>query len=150
MPVTLAVLVIGGLSVIGVPPLCGFFSKWYLVLGAIQAQAVAVCVGYSLQPFSMPSFFFEFSKDLFRAPRSCSGRGREPALRSVDRCRLGELDPDNLSGLLHNPARTFQQHAHYPFYSRAIPGDVLGPGTMTTIYSPLPSMLSWRLWSARF
>jgi len=30
--------VIAGLSVIGIPPTCGFFSKWYLVLGAIDAK----------------------------------------------------------------------------------------------------------------
>jgi len=29
--------VIGALSIIGVPPTCGFFSKWYLISGAIQA-----------------------------------------------------------------------------------------------------------------
>ncbi len=38
MPVTLGVFVVGALSVIGIPPLCGFFSKWYLVLGLIQAR----------------------------------------------------------------------------------------------------------------
>jgi multicomponent Na+:H+ antiporter subunit D len=38
MPVTLGVFVVGALSVIGIPPLCGFFSKWYLVLGLIQAK----------------------------------------------------------------------------------------------------------------
>jgi multicomponent Na+:H+ antiporter subunit D len=38
MPYTMAALTIGGLSVIGIPPTCGFFSKWYLVLGAIEAQ----------------------------------------------------------------------------------------------------------------
>jgi len=37
MPVTMAAFVTGGLSVIGVPPTCGFFSKWYLISGAIQA-----------------------------------------------------------------------------------------------------------------
>lgn len=37
MPVTSAVFVLGALSVIGVPPLCGFFSKWYLLLGAIKS-----------------------------------------------------------------------------------------------------------------
>jgi multicomponent Na+:H+ antiporter subunit D len=37
MPYTMAALVAGGLSVIGVPPTCGFFSKWYLIAGAIQA-----------------------------------------------------------------------------------------------------------------
>lgn len=37
MPVTMAAFVTAGLSVIGVPPTCGFFSKWYLISGAIQA-----------------------------------------------------------------------------------------------------------------
>jgi multicomponent Na+:H+ antiporter subunit D len=37
MPYTMAAFVVGALSIIGVPPTCGFFSKWYLILGAIQA-----------------------------------------------------------------------------------------------------------------
>ena len=38
MPFTMGAFVIGALSIIGVPPTCGFFSKWYLILGAIQAH----------------------------------------------------------------------------------------------------------------
>ncbi len=38
MPLTSAVLVVGGLAVVGIPPLCGFFSKWYLILGAVEAR----------------------------------------------------------------------------------------------------------------
>lgn len=37
MPVSMAALVVGGLSIIGVPPTCGFFSKWYLISGGIDA-----------------------------------------------------------------------------------------------------------------
>ncbi len=37
MPFTMGALVIGALSIIGVPPTCGFFSKWYLISGAIEA-----------------------------------------------------------------------------------------------------------------
>ncbi len=37
MPVTMAAFTIGALSMIGVPPTAGFFSKWYLILGAIDA-----------------------------------------------------------------------------------------------------------------
>lgn len=37
MPVTMACLVATGLSIIGVPPTCGFFSKWYLITGALEA-----------------------------------------------------------------------------------------------------------------
>lgn len=38
MPFTMAAFTIAALSVIGIPPTCGFFSKWYLILGAIDAQ----------------------------------------------------------------------------------------------------------------
>ncbi len=38
MPLSMAGLVAGGLSIIGVPPTCGFFSKWYLINGAIAAN----------------------------------------------------------------------------------------------------------------
>jgi multicomponent Na+:H+ antiporter subunit D len=37
MPFTMAAFVVGGLSIIGVPPMCGFFSKWYLLSGGIVA-----------------------------------------------------------------------------------------------------------------
>jgi multicomponent Na+:H+ antiporter subunit D len=39
MPFTMAAFVVGALSMIGVPPTCGFFSKWYLIQGAIDAGA---------------------------------------------------------------------------------------------------------------
>lgn len=38
MPVTAGALALGGLAVIGVPPTSGFFSKWYLIWGALQGQ----------------------------------------------------------------------------------------------------------------
>jgi multicomponent Na+:H+ antiporter subunit D len=45
MPVTMAAFVIGALSVIGVPPLGGSWSKWYLALGAVDAgQLIFVAV----------------------------------------------------------------------------------------------------------
>lgn len=37
MPLSMAAFAIGGLSIVGIPPTCGFFSKWYLVLGAIDS-----------------------------------------------------------------------------------------------------------------
>ncbi len=36
-PVSMAVLTVGALSMIGIPPTCGFFSKWYLVGAGIDA-----------------------------------------------------------------------------------------------------------------
>ncbi len=37
MPITATIFTVGALAVIGVPPTCGFFSKWYLLIGGIQA-----------------------------------------------------------------------------------------------------------------
>jgi len=37
MPVTAACAVVAALSMVGVPPMAGFFSKWYLLRGAFEA-----------------------------------------------------------------------------------------------------------------
>ncbi|WP_423929783.1 monovalent cation/H+ antiporter subunit D family protein [Candidatus Palauibacter sp.] len=42
MPITMAAFLIGALSVIGVPPLGGSWSKWYLALGALDAGQIVV------------------------------------------------------------------------------------------------------------
>ena len=39
MPITMVCFMIGALSVIGLPPFGGMWSKWYLALGTIEAQA---------------------------------------------------------------------------------------------------------------
>ena len=38
MPLTMAAFVIVALSMCGIPPACGFFSKWYLIMGTIVAK----------------------------------------------------------------------------------------------------------------
>ena len=37
MPVTMALFVLVSFSMVGLPPTAGFFSKWYLIKGAIEA-----------------------------------------------------------------------------------------------------------------
>ncbi len=37
MPITMAAFTVGAFSMIGIPPTAGFFSKWYLILGGIEA-----------------------------------------------------------------------------------------------------------------
>lgn len=37
MPLTMAAFVVGAFSLIGVPPTCGFFSKWYLIRGGLES-----------------------------------------------------------------------------------------------------------------
>jgi len=42
MPITMAAFLIGSLSIIGLPPLGGTWSKWYLVLGTLEAGELAL------------------------------------------------------------------------------------------------------------
>ncbi len=42
MPVTMAAFFIGSLSIIGMPPCGGFLSKWYLVLGSLEAHQMPI------------------------------------------------------------------------------------------------------------
>ena len=44
MPFTMGAFTIGALSMIAVPPIGGFISKWYLALGAIEAYMIPILV----------------------------------------------------------------------------------------------------------
>lgn len=70
MPVTLWCFTIAGVSLIGVPPLCGFFSKWQLAQGALASGVPvfswlgpvvllvsALLTGAYLLPVSINGFF---------------------------------------------------------------------------------------------
>jgi multicomponent Na+:H+ antiporter subunit D len=51
MPLTMAAFTVGALGMIGIPPIAGFISKWYLGLGALEAgfpAILAVLIGSSL------------------------------------------------------------------------------------------------------
>ena len=79
MPVTMAALTVGALSMIGVPPTCGFFSKWYLILGGIEAGQwlyVGALIFSSL--VNAVLFFRVIEIAYFRTPRcGCAGAGHE-------------------------------------------------------------------------
>jgi multicomponent Na+:H+ antiporter subunit D len=64
MPLTMGCFVIGALSMIGVPPTCGFFSKWYLVSGGFEAghfQFAAALIMSSLVNIILFFRIFEIS-----------------------------------------------------------------------------------------
>ncbi len=44
MPVTMAAFSIAVLSMIGIPPACGFLSKWYLAIGSMEADNIPMLV----------------------------------------------------------------------------------------------------------
>jgi len=51
MPVTMIAFFFGSLSVIGIPPMGGFISKWYLALGCIEAGQIPILVVILTSPF---------------------------------------------------------------------------------------------------
>lgn len=44
MPITMTAFLVGSLSIIGLPPTGGTWSKWYLVLGTLQAEQLMLMV----------------------------------------------------------------------------------------------------------
>jgi multicomponent Na+:H+ antiporter subunit D len=44
MPFTMAAFTLGALSMIGMPLLGGFISKWYLILGAVEAGQLPILI----------------------------------------------------------------------------------------------------------
>jgi multicomponent Na+:H+ antiporter subunit D len=66
MPITAAVFSVGALAIIGVPPTCGFFSKWYLLLGAVEArQWIFVFALLLCTLINVALFFRVFDKILY-------------------------------------------------------------------------------------
>jgi multicomponent Na+:H+ antiporter subunit D len=83
MPFTMTAFALGSLSIIGVPPFGGVWSKWYLVLGAADAHQTVfmavlllsslLSIGY-LMPIVVRAFFVappEDERGLREAPLLC-------------------------------------------------------------------------------
>jgi multicomponent Na+:H+ antiporter subunit D len=87
MPYTMAAFGIAALSMIGIPPTAGFFSKWYLLTGAWEARnwpALVVLLSSSL--LSVVYFFRIFeaaylqpSEAAARTPEDVASRQELPA-----------------------------------------------------------------------
>ena len=70
MPFTMGAFVVAALSIIGVPPTCGFFSKWYLISGAIQAGQYAFMVALLFSSLVNVVLFFRVIEICFYEPFS--------------------------------------------------------------------------------
>ena len=70
MPFTMGAFVVGALSIIGVPPTCGFFSKWYLISGAIEAGHYGFMVALLFSSLVNVVLFFRIIEISFYEPFS--------------------------------------------------------------------------------
>lgn len=78
MPLTMAAFSIAALSATGVPPFAGFFSKWYLVLGAIDAGKWIFAVFLLLSSLLVAVAFFKVIENIYFTP---SGNARDGGKR---------------------------------------------------------------------
>jgi len=93
MPFTMAAFVIAALSVIGIPPTCGFFSKWYLILGAIDAsQWVFVAVLLVSSLLNVILFFRVIEHAYLEPDEEHAGGGSELAI-TIEEAPLSMLVP---------------------------------------------------------
>lgn len=77
MPFTMAAFVTGALSFIGVPPTCGFFSKWYLILGAVKAGHYWFMIALLLSSLINVVLFFRIIEICFYEPIGSHGHGHD-------------------------------------------------------------------------
>lgn len=68
MPLTMSAFVVGALSIIGVPPTCGFFSKWYLISGGIASGHTGYVVVLILSSLTNAILFFRIFEICYFEP----------------------------------------------------------------------------------
>jgi multicomponent Na+:H+ antiporter subunit D len=65
MPITMIAFLVGSLSVIGLPPSGGFISKWYLVLGTIEAGSLILLFVLLTSSFLNAAYFLPIFYNAF-------------------------------------------------------------------------------------
>ena len=75
MPYTMFAFIIAGLSVVGIPPTCGFFSKWYLLLGAIDLNQWMFAAVLLFSSLTSAVLFFRVVENAFLNPQTGHGHG---------------------------------------------------------------------------
>lgn len=87
MPWTMAGFVLAAFSILGVPPTCGFFSKWYLILGAFEAGAYHFAGALVISSLLCAVLFFKVFEICFFEPMAAEGHdhGQGDAHPSVKR-----------------------------------------------------------------
>jgi multicomponent Na+:H+ antiporter subunit D len=70
MPLTMGSFAIGAMGVAGIPPICGFISKWYLCLGSLEAQEIFFLFVFLTSALLDVAFFFPIVySSFFKEPK---------------------------------------------------------------------------------
>ncbi|MDY0376414.1 MAG: proton-conducting transporter membrane subunit [Desulfobacterium sp.] len=83
MPFTMAGFVLAALSIIGVPPTCGFFSKWYLILGGVAAGNYWFVAALIFSSLVNAVLFFRLFEIAYFEPFGDDHHGESPGAGAV-------------------------------------------------------------------
>ena len=89
-PLTMAAFTLAALSLVGVPPTAGFFSKWYLLRGALEADAWPFAAVLLVSSLLSAVYFFRIIERIYFAAG--------PSLAESDRSRRRPEVPLRLLG----------------------------------------------------
>lgn len=94
MPFTMSAFLIGAFSMVGIPPTCGFFSKIYLIMGAIDADKwIFVAVLLFSSVLNVVYFFRVIQIATFETPMPDYGRDKAYESVYMDEVPLSMLIP---------------------------------------------------------
>ena len=101
MPITMIAFLIGSLSIIGLPPFGGAWSKWYLFLGALDAEQTAMAVVLVISSLLNIAYLLPIPVNaLFRSPPQKDGKGSNAGIKEAPLACLIPLCITALAGLL--------------------------------------------------
>lgn len=83
MPWTSASFGISAISMIGLPPTAGFFSKWYLALGSIEQSNWIFLAVLLISSLMNAVYFFRILEKMYLKPRSAADRSDDGSVPST-------------------------------------------------------------------
>lgn len=98
MPLTTAGFVVGALAMIGVPPTAGFFSKWYLLRGGIEAGQWGYVVALLVSSLVNAVLFFRIIEIAYfgKNPVESHGHGHDDDHGHEDETQQGQVGGSTL------------------------------------------------------
>ncbi len=97
MPVTMGAFVVGALAMIGIPPTCGFFSKWYLIRGGMESGHWGYVIALLISSLINAVLFFRIFEIAYFGKKPTEGHGHHIDHAEVT---ISEASPSALVPLL--------------------------------------------------
>lgn len=90
MPLTMSIFVLGGFSIMGLPPTAGFFSKWYLIGGGIQAGNWLYVISLLISSLCSAVIFFRLIEIALFGQEPADGHAHGHTRHEAEHAPMGE------------------------------------------------------------